>query len=115
MASAFVDSSFLTWGKLQDAVIVYARPEDEFYHKHCSWSCTFPITTREVEKDELHPLRMVLGITSQQAVSARCDTDFAEVILECWYSNPVCYATAGKRWSKLSATQPLEHKFSIET
>ncbi len=62
--------------KLQDAVIVYARPEDEFYHKHCSWSCTFPITTREVEKDELHPLRMVLGITSQQAISARCDTGF---------------------------------------
>ncbi|DBA84963.1 TPA: hypothetical protein ACH3X2_005704 [Trebouxia sp. C0005] len=62
-------------GKPQDAVIVYARPEDEFYHKHCSWSCTFPITTREVEKDELHPLRMVLGITSQQAVSARQEMD----------------------------------------
>ncbi|DBB08274.1 TPA: hypothetical protein ACH3X3_008448 [Trebouxia sp. C0006] len=61
--------------KLQDAVIVYARPEDEFYHKHCSWSCTFPITTREVEKDELHPLRMVLGITSQQAISARQEMD----------------------------------------
>lgn len=61
---------------MQDAVIVYARPEDEFYHKHCSWSSTFPITTREVEKDELHPLRMVLGITSQQAISARYDTGF---------------------------------------
>lgn len=58
-------------GKTQEPVIVYARPEDEFYHKHCSWSCTFPITSREVEKDELHPFRMVLGITTQQAVSAR--------------------------------------------
>lgn len=57
--------------KAQEPVIVYARPEDEFYHKYCSWSCTFPIANREVEKDELQPLRMVLGITSEQAVSAR--------------------------------------------
>ena len=58
-------------GIVQEPVIVYARPEDEFYHKHCKWSYTFPIASREVEKDELHPLRMVLGITPQQAASAR--------------------------------------------
>ena len=53
------------------AVVVYARPEDEFYHKHCSWSYTFPITSKEVEKDELRPLRLVLCMTSQQATTAR--------------------------------------------
>ena len=58
-------------GIVQEPVIVYARPEDEFYHKHCKWSYTFSIASREVEKDELHPLRMVLAITPQQAASAR--------------------------------------------
>ena len=50
---------------------MYARPEDEYYHKHSSWSYTFPITGREVEKDELQPLRMVLGISAKQAALAR--------------------------------------------
>ncbi|KAL3161071.1 hypothetical protein ABBQ38_009454 [Trebouxia sp. C0009 RCD-2024] len=58
-------------GKAQEAVIVYARPEDEYYHKHCSWSYRFPVTSREVEEDELQPLRMVVGITAKQAASAR--------------------------------------------
>lgn len=58
-------------GKAQETVIVYARPEDEYYHKHSSWSYTFPITSHEVEKDELQPLRMVLGISAKQAVLAR--------------------------------------------
>ena len=60
-----------TQGTVQEAVIVYARPEDEFYHKHSSWSYTFPISGREVEKDELQPLRMVLGISAKQADLAR--------------------------------------------
>jgi len=46
-------------------------PEDEFYHKHCSWSYTFPITSKEVAKDELQPLRMVLSMTPQQVTAAR--------------------------------------------
>lgn len=61
----------LLQGKAQEAVIVYARPEDEYYHKHCSWSYRFPVTSREVEEDELQPLRMVVGITAKQAASAR--------------------------------------------
>lgn len=62
-------------GKVQEAVIVYARPEDEYYHKHSSWSYTFPVTCREVEKDELQPLRMVLGISAQQAAIARWEVE----------------------------------------
>lgn len=52
-------------------VIVYARPEDEFYHKHCSWSYTFPVTNKDIAKDELQPLRLVLSITPQQVTAAR--------------------------------------------
>ena len=57
--------------QISETVIVYARPEDEFYHKHCSWSYTFPITSKEVAKDELQPLRMVLSMTPQQVTAAR--------------------------------------------
>ncbi len=40
-----------------DPVLVYLRPEDEFLHRHCSWSCTFPVAGKVVGKDDLHPLR----------------------------------------------------------
>ena len=55
----------------KEPVIIYARPEDEFYHKHCSWSYTFPVTNRDIDKDELQPLRMVLAITPQKVTTAR--------------------------------------------
>jgi hypothetical protein len=41
-------------------VLVYLRPEDEFLHKHCVWSTTFPVEGKVVGKDDLQPLRMVL-------------------------------------------------------
>lgn len=49
---------------------MYARPEDEFYNKHCTDSFTFP-TSRTVEKDELVPLRLVMLLTAQQITTAR--------------------------------------------
>ena len=52
-------------------VIVYARPEDEFYHKHCSWSYSFPVSGKVVQKDELQPLRLVMLLSPDQAAAAR--------------------------------------------
>ncbi len=51
--------------------MVYARPEDEFYHKHCAWSFTFPVTSRPVRKDELQPLRLVMLLMPEQVAAAR--------------------------------------------
>ncbi len=53
--------------------MVYARPEDEFYHKHCAWSFTYPVTSRPVRKDELQPLRLVMLLLPEQVASARHD------------------------------------------
>ena len=53
-------------------VTVYARPEDEFYHKHCSWSYTFPVSGKVAQKDELQPLRLAMLLTPDQAAAARC-------------------------------------------
>ena len=52
-------------------VIVYARPEDEFYHKHAAWSYTFPASGKVVQKDELQPLRLVMLLLPEQAAAAR--------------------------------------------
>ena len=51
-------------------LIVYARPEDEFYHRRCTASYTFP-TGREVAKDELQPLRLVMLLSGAQIAEAR--------------------------------------------
>jgi hypothetical protein len=52
-------------------VIVYVRPEDEFFHKHATASFTFPIEGRAVGKDELQPLRMVMLVPANKVDSAR--------------------------------------------
>ena len=52
-------------------VVVYARPEDEFYHKHAAWSYTFPASGKVVQKDELQPLRLVMLLLPEQAAAAR--------------------------------------------
>lgn len=52
-------------------VTVYARPEDEFYHKHCAWSYTFPASGKVVQKDELQPMRLVMLLLPDQAAAAR--------------------------------------------
>lgn len=59
-------------GQKGQMVTVYARPEDEFYHKHCSWSYTFPVSGKVVQKDELQPLRLAMLLTPDQAAAARC-------------------------------------------
>ncbi len=52
-------------------VIVYTRPEDEFYHKHSQWSFLFPVTNRPVRKDELQPLRLVMWLDAAAARAGR--------------------------------------------
>ena len=51
--------------------MVFARPEDEFYYRHCAWSFTFPVTSRPVRKDELQPLRLVMLLLPEQVAAAR--------------------------------------------
>ena len=51
--------------------MVFARPEDEFYFRHCAWSFTFPVTSRPVRKDELQPLRLVMLLLPEQVAAAR--------------------------------------------
>lgn len=46
----------------QEAV-VYRKPEDEFFHRHCSWSFTFR-GTKEVPSDELQPVRLAMLVRS---------------------------------------------------
>ena len=53
-----------------EELMVFARPEDEFYNKHCMESFTFS-TNRTVEKDELVPLRLVMLLTAEQIATAR--------------------------------------------
>ena len=63
-------------GQKGQMVTVYARPEDEFYHKHCSWSYTFPVSGKIVQKDELQPLRLVMLLSPDQAAAARYVSPF---------------------------------------
>lgn len=58
------------WLQVEE-LIVYTRPEDEFYHKHCTASYTFP-TSRAAGKDELLALRLVMLLSSEQISAARC-------------------------------------------
>ena len=59
----------------QDEVIVYLRPEDEFLHKHCSWSFTFPIEGRAVGKEDLKPLRLVMMVEATKITKVRAELD----------------------------------------
>lgn len=52
-------------------MVVYVRPEDEFFHKQASASFTFPIEGRAVGKDELQPLRLVLLLPANKVAAAR--------------------------------------------
>eukprot|EP00877_Chromochloris_zofingiensis_P014484 jgi/Chrzof1/928/Cz01g34040.t1 len=56
-------------------VIVYVRPEDEFFHQHCTTSYTFPVEGRPVAKDELQPLRMVMLFSADKVPKARAALD----------------------------------------
>ena len=47
-------------------LIVYGRPEDEFFHKRAAWSATFPVADRPVAKDELRQLRLVMLVDADQ-------------------------------------------------
>jgi protein BCP1 len=60
------------WCALLQPVIVYVRPEDEYFHKHAAASFTFPIEGRAVGKDELQPLRLVMLLPANKVQAARC-------------------------------------------
>ena len=51
--------------------MVYARPEDEYFHKHAEWSFTFPVANRTTEKDELRQLRIVMCLKPAKLKAAR--------------------------------------------
>lgn len=51
--------------------MVYARPEDEYFHKHADWSYTFPVANRPTEKDELRQLRIVMCLKPAKLKAAR--------------------------------------------
>ena len=52
-------------------MIVYVRPEDEFFHEHASAAFTFPVEGRAVGKDELQPRRMVMILPAEKIAAAR--------------------------------------------
>jgi hypothetical protein len=54
-----------------EPVIVYVRPEDEFFHKHATASFTFPVEGRAVGKDELQPLRLLMLLPANKVAAAR--------------------------------------------
>eukprot|EP00798_Chlamydomonas_sp_ICE-L_P005813 gene5814-6100_t len=56
-------------------VTVFLRPEDEFLHKHCSWSYTFPVEGKSIGKDDLKPLRMVMLVDSSKMAAVRKEMD----------------------------------------
>lgn len=50
------------WGGPQgeaQAVLVYRKPDDEYFHRHCSWSFTFQ-NLKETPADELQPVRLAM-------------------------------------------------------
>eukprot|EP00983_Pelagomonas_calceolata_P086393 1156748-Pelagomonas_calceolata.AAC.9 len=44
------------------AEIIFSRPEDQYFHEHCSWYYTFPVESRPVGKDGLQQCRLVMQI-----------------------------------------------------
>ena len=54
------------------ASLVYMRPEDEFYHKHCTWSFTFPVASRPAGYEDLEQVRLCMLLTPAQIKTARC-------------------------------------------
>ncbi len=64
-------------GGSDEAPLVFTRPEDEFLHRHCAWSFTFPVEGRPVTKDGLLAYRLVMqvrrgGQESSEAASLCC-------------------------------------------
>jgi hypothetical protein len=59
---------------------VYLRPEDEYFHKHATWSFTFPVAERVVRKGELQPLRLVMLLSRSNFTLARCVSPSAKLM-----------------------------------
>ncbi|KAK9865294.1 hypothetical protein WJX84_003083 [Apatococcus fuscideae] len=55
--------------------VVYARPEDEYFHKQAEWSYIFPVANRATEKDELRQLRIVMCLKPAKLKLARKELD----------------------------------------
>ncbi|KAF5827059.1 p21-C-terminal region-binding protein-domain-containing protein [Dunaliella salina] len=53
------------------AEIIFTRPEDEYFHQHCSWYYTFPVESRPVGKDGLQQCRLVMQIDIDQIPAAQ--------------------------------------------
>ncbi|KAK9806700.1 hypothetical protein WJX73_010128 [Symbiochloris irregularis] len=57
------------------ADVVYMRPEDEYYHKHCSWSFAFAVPNRPAGYEDLDQVRLCMLLTSAQVAAARSELD----------------------------------------
>ncbi len=53
------------------ADVVYMRPEDEYYHKHCSWSFAFAVPNRPAGYEDMDQVRLCMLLTSAQVAAAR--------------------------------------------
>ncbi|XP_002527793.2 protein BCCIP homolog isoform X1 [Ricinus communis] len=42
-----------------EEAIIYIKPEDEIFYKHCSWSCCFPLHSEHVTTHELRNYRLM--------------------------------------------------------
>ena len=69
--------------------MVYARPEDEFYHKHSQQSFTFS-SERPVAKNELQPMRLAMLLTADQIKAAR----FVSLLVICLCLKRFCFDTS---------------------
>lgn len=58
-------------------VLVYVRPEDEFFHKRCSWSFSFPVETAQAGKGELQPWRLVMELSAEEVPHAQKELEAA--------------------------------------
>ena len=59
---------------------MYSRPEDEFYHRHCTEAYTFPLD-KPVAKDELQPMRLIMLLDRAQIDKARYLRGYKSLLL----------------------------------
>ena len=50
--------------------LVYRKPEDEFFHRHCAWSFTFQ-GTKEAPSNELQPMRVAMLVRAAAPTTPR--------------------------------------------
>ena len=60
-------------------LLVYTKPEDEFFHRRAAWSFTFDTPAEGSAAGDLQPMRLVMAVTPQQARPLRPEHHAADV------------------------------------